>query len=237
MVEIRKSVRFLGIVYYVLAVIAALLGCFFAGHVRAGLHALFGSEVPEEAMLVTFLGLMGGAALFFAWALAVLFGLTGWFLRGFKHRVFCIVVAALTCIMCFPVGPAVGIWMLVLLTRDSARALFQTEEDHAETGTQARDGATREATDSGPGANDHVFSLVSDTFFGPNLRARDNWIQAAAVAVSGVVGAAVGALLAGGEYVAGAIIGVLAGIVAGLFLSGSALAIYRLIRHIRGEHD
>jgi hypothetical protein len=50
--------------------------------------------------------------------------LVGWFLARRRHRLFCIVMAACNCLM-IPLGTVLGIFTIVVLSRDSVKALFQ----------------------------------------------------------------------------------------------------------------
>ena len=87
-----------------------------------------------------------------------------------------------------------------------------------------------------PLGNREVYNVVTDVVLGPNVRLRDNVIQAAILFVALLFGAAVGALLIE-DRLAGCLVGAFAGLVAGLLISGIFLMIYRAIRHARGKHD
>lgn len=92
-------------------------------------------------------------------------------------------------------------------------------------------------------AGKDAYNIVSDTLTGVNVRKRDNLIQLAAVAVSTLIFAGVGAILAivnsswqlpwyGGALLLGFL-----GMVFGLFASGIFLMVYRFVRHVQGKHD
>jgi hypothetical protein len=77
---------------------------------------------------------------------------------------------------------------------------------------------------------------VSDTVVGPNLRLKDNAIQALAILLFAGAGAVVGWLLGPDDSpAAGILLGTIAGLVAGLLISGLALGIYRLATRVRGK--
>jgi hypothetical protein len=59
-------------------------------------------------------------------ASAVLNILSGVFLRARKHRTFSIVVAAIDCLH-IPMGTTLGIFTIVVLSRDSVRELYETK--------------------------------------------------------------------------------------------------------------
>jgi hypothetical protein len=78
------------------------------------------------------------------------------------------------------------------------------------------------------------YTIVSDTVTGPNLRLKDNVIQAIAIFVCLVLGALIGGLIANGE---GAVVGGFIGLLVGLLGSGIFLMIYRAVMHMHGRHD
>jgi hypothetical protein len=101
---------------------------------------------------------------------------------------------------------------------------------------------------AGPGgpngpSDREVYNIVTDTVVGPNVRWRDNMIQAAITAgglVLGVPGGWLYAKLNGwneNDQMGCAIVGGFLGLVVGLFGSGIFLMVYRGMRHIRGKHD
>ncbi len=83
------------------------------------------------------------------------------------------------------------------------------------------------------------YNMITDTVAGPNIRVRDNVFQAVFIFVCAVLGAAVGWLGFGStaDPKVAALIGGIIGMVAGLFISGIALMIYRAVRHGQGKHD
>ena len=100
---------------------------------------------------------------------------------------------------------------------------------------------TNEASDSERGdeisSNQAAYNTVTDLVTGANVRWRDNLLQGVSILVCGVIGVAVGAIVASPDLVPGAIVGGFAGVVAGLFGSGIFLMVYRAVRHVRGKHD
>jgi membrane associated rhomboid family serine protease len=99
-----------------------------------------------------------------------------------------------------------------------------------------------EAVDAPQGGNapaassQEVYNLVTDVVAGPNLRLRDNFFQALAIFVFTLLGAAIGALAFPDSRGPAAIGGALVGLLAGLFLSGIFLMIFRFVQHARGKH-
>ncbi len=81
-----------------------------------------------------------------------------------------------------------------------------------------------------------TYNMVTDLATGPNIRLRDNVFQAISILVCAVLGAMIGAVVVTEPRIAGALVGGFLGLVAGLFLSGVFLMVYRFIQHIRGRH-
>lgn len=85
---------------------------------------------------------------------------------------------------------------------------------------------TRE--ERGPGELSPQYRMMADKIGGlPNLRMKDNLIQAGAIGV-GTAAATLGGFIGWGP--AGALEGFLVGLVGSLILSGAVLGIYRLVR-------
>ena len=94
-----------------------------------------------------------------------------------------------------------------------------------------------------------VYNLVSDIGGAANFRKSDNLFQLKVIGICLLIGAAIGAIalpLFGSQRdhiaewalsVVGVVIGGFLGVVVGLFGSGIYLMIYRLMQHIRGNHD
>lgn len=82
-----------------------------------------------------------------------------------------------------------------------------------------------------------AYNIVTDLGAGPNIRLKDNLIQAVCVAVFLVIGLLLGLGMKTDPPVMGILVGAIIGLVVGVFLSGIGLMIYRGIRHIKGKHD
>lgn len=83
-----------------------------------------------------------------------------------------------------------------------------------------------------------TYNVVSDTVTGVNIRLLDNLVQLVVVLIGAGAGVLVGHLLHEGDRPATAmILGAIGGLVAGVILSGTFLAIYRGVRHLKGKHD
>ena len=125
-----EHLRLLGLVYYILAASAGI-----GTLVTAIWFAFAGTTFPQVSMNSAVGGLFArplmGAILGSAGVLALAAGL-GWALLAYfagrnlgahRARVFCMVIAALTCLS-FPWGTALGVCTLIVLNRRPVKVLF-----------------------------------------------------------------------------------------------------------------
>lgn len=124
-----EHLRLLKIGYYIMAGITGFLTLF--SLIYVGLGSLFASGVvPEspgsngDSRLAGFVFLGVGVFLFLLGALGVtVHFLTARGLRDRRRRVFCLVIAAISCLY-IPWGTALGICTFIVLGRGSVKALF-----------------------------------------------------------------------------------------------------------------
>ena len=113
-------------------------------------------------------------------------------------------------------------------------------EANATSDSEARSTEEHSATVSESQA---AYNVISDTVVGVNVRGSDNKFQAIFVLVSVLICSAVMIVLAmindqwNLPLIGAALIGVFVGLIAGVFLSGTYLMIYRAKRHLQGKHD
>ncbi len=81
-----------------------------------------------------------------------------------------------------------------------------------------------------------VCNVVGDTLAGPNVRIKDNVIQAIAIAVCVLLGALIGPFVVE-DPIGGMFAGGFLGLLLGLLGSGIFLMIFRAVMHLRGRHD
>ncbi len=127
-----ENLRLLGVFYYVVAAFAAMIALipmiyFTIGSVLLvvslfNLRAMFpltfvGGVFVLVASFLILLGAAFGTCLFFA----------GRFLRQARHYYFCLVTGGVACVF-FPWGTILGVFTLVLLSKEEVKALFTTEE-------------------------------------------------------------------------------------------------------------
>ena len=127
-----EHLRLLKVGYYILAGIAGV-GTFFTGiwmlfagvmlsHIPMDSVPSADAELARRIMSV-FFGVIGVLILMFGIAMTLLAYFTGRNLGQHRARMFCTVVAALTCLS-VPWGTAIGVCTLIVLNRPSVKALF-----------------------------------------------------------------------------------------------------------------
>jgi hypothetical protein len=127
-----QNLRWLTIGHYICAAITAMFACFPLIYVTLGLVFLFmpppanGAEVfPARAFGLIF-AVIGSAAALCGWAFAALIFVAGRSLGARKRHTFCIVIAAICCAF-FPVGTALGVFTILVLSRPAVKAMFQQQ--------------------------------------------------------------------------------------------------------------
>lgn len=137
-----EHLRLLSIFHYVVGGIIALIGCFPLIHLTFGIMFLTMPLPPDAATTsnqnpeLTF-RLIGAAfviipaiiiALF--WTLAICTILAGRNLARHQKYTFCLVVAGITC-MFVPFGTILGVFTIIVLMRDSVKAIFEQSNGFA----------------------------------------------------------------------------------------------------------
>lgn len=134
-----EQLRLLSIFHYVVGGIIAVFACFPLIHLAIGLSFLTGNfpvppagEGPEFPVrmfglmftVIPLIFILGG------WALAVLTFIAGRKLARREGYTFCLVVAGILCLF-MPFGTALGVFTIVVLLRDSVKALFAGQQGGA----------------------------------------------------------------------------------------------------------
>ena len=125
-----QNLRTLGVFYYVVAALAAMIALIPMIHLTIGSVLLVVSLINPKAMLpLTFVGGVFVLVASFLILLGAAFGtclfLAGRFLRQTRHYHFCLVMGGVACVF-FPWGTVLGVFTLVLLSKEEVRALFST---------------------------------------------------------------------------------------------------------------
>lgn len=116
----------LAIFHYVVGGMTALFACIPLIHVAIGLALLqvdFEGPNPPPAWLGAIFVVVGGLFVLCGWAVAAAILVAGRKLHKRRSRIYCLVVGALECLV-MPFGTILGVFTLIVLTKDAAKALF-----------------------------------------------------------------------------------------------------------------
>jgi hypothetical protein len=130
----EEHLRLLAIFHYVVAALGALFACFPLIHVAIGLMLFFHRGFPNQAQQGVpphWFGLIfvvvGGLFVLFGWAAAICTFISGRYLARRRKRLFSFVMAAVLC-MFMPFGTILGIFTLLVLSRESVQQLYLSAE-------------------------------------------------------------------------------------------------------------
>lgn len=123
-----QYIRILSIFHYVVAGLAALFSLIPVIHLTLGIAIVSGAiKEPREAFPLSMMGwffiVFASCAILCGLAFSVCLFLAGHYLNRRRRYIFCFVMAALAC-MFMPFGTVLGVFTLILLTRDSVKAQF-----------------------------------------------------------------------------------------------------------------
>ncbi len=121
-----EQLKLLAIFHYVAAGMAALVACIPIMHFFMGLALATGAlgDSDPGTRPVGF-GIMAFAAFFIVagWTFAALVAFAGRSLQTHRRYTYCLVMAGIECIF-MPVGTVLGVFTIIVLVRDSVKALF-----------------------------------------------------------------------------------------------------------------
>ena len=127
-----EHLRLLSIFHYVAAGILGFFSCFPFIHIAMGLMFIFapemfdGGEAPPPFFGWMFV-IAGSAFVIAGWTLTVLLVVSGRSLKRLKRRVFCTVIAGISCLF-MPIGTVLGVFTIIVLSRPTAKPLFAGSE-------------------------------------------------------------------------------------------------------------
>lgn len=135
--NLAEQLRLLSIFHYIVGGMHALFGCIGIFHFVIGIifmanpQAFDGSS--QDAPPVWFgalFALMGGSIILFGWTVGFLTILSGRFIARRVHRTYSIVMGGINCAL-FPFGTVLGVFDMIILTKDETKALYQTAQNPA----------------------------------------------------------------------------------------------------------
>lgn len=127
-----EHLRLLSIFHYVVAGLWAFFACIPLIHVGLGLMMMFrpdfmggGRNGAPPAWFGFIFVAVGGAAILMGWSAAICTFLSGRYLAKRRKRMFSFVMAAILC-MFMPFGTVLGIFTIIVLSRESVQRLYQS---------------------------------------------------------------------------------------------------------------
>jgi hypothetical protein len=124
-----KNLDLLSLFHYILGGITALFSCIPFIHVFIGLALVSGKFIKDNngsgppPIFGWLFVIMGAAFILTGWSIAVCMLIAGRKLNRRKHRMFCMVVAGIEC-MLMPFGTILGVFTLIALNKDSTKEIF-----------------------------------------------------------------------------------------------------------------
>jgi hypothetical protein len=123
-----EHLKLLAIFHYVVAGMTALFACIPFIHFFMGLAMVSGAlgvSDPEVLPIGIFLMVLAGLLILAGWTLATLIAYAGRNLQRRRRYTYCLVVAGVECIF-MPFGTVLGVFTIIVLMRDSVKALFES---------------------------------------------------------------------------------------------------------------
>lgn len=128
-----EHLKLLAIFHYVVAAIGAAFACFPLIHVAMGVMMVVNPEfmadgqkgTPPPAAIGYIFIVMGGLFVLVGWAAAICTFVSGRFLARRRNRMFSFVMAAILC-MFVPFGTILGVFTIIVLSRESVRRLYES---------------------------------------------------------------------------------------------------------------
>jgi hypothetical protein len=128
----EEHLKLLALFHYIVAGLGALFACLPLIHVAIGVTMIMNPSImnggqqstpPPAAFGYLFAG-MGALFVLLGWAAAICTFISGRYLARRRCRIFSIVVAAILC-MFFPFGTVLGVFTIIVLSKESVRRLYE----------------------------------------------------------------------------------------------------------------
>lgn len=121
-----EHLKLLWIFHYVDAGMTAVISCIPFLHFFMGLALATGTfpdTDPEAKSIGIVIMVIAGIFIIAGWTLAILIAFAGRSLQTRKRYTYCLVMAGINCIF-IPIGTVLGVFTIIVLSRDSVKALF-----------------------------------------------------------------------------------------------------------------
>ena len=123
MKEDEQYLKLLSVFHYVVGGLAACFACIPIIHLSIGIAMLVGAIDDAPEFVGAFLVVIAMFAMLVGWTLAVCIIVAGRCLAKRKRYMFCLVMAAISCVF-MPFGTVLGVFTIIVLMRPSVKELF-----------------------------------------------------------------------------------------------------------------
>ena len=124
----EQYLKLLSIFHYVVGGLAALFACIPIIHLSIGIAMLVGAIDNAPAFIGLMFVVMAAVSITLGWTLAVCIIIAGRLLAKRKRYIFCLVIAAISC-MFMPFGTVLGVFTIIILMRPSVKELFTANKN------------------------------------------------------------------------------------------------------------
>ena len=123
MKEDEQYLKLLSVFHYVVGGLAACFACIPIIHLAIGIAMLVGAIDDAPEFVGALLVVIAMFAMLIGWTLAVCIIVAGRCLAKRKRYMFCLVIAAISCVF-MPFGTVLGVFTIIVLMRPSVKELF-----------------------------------------------------------------------------------------------------------------
>ena len=123
----EQYLKLLSVFHYVVGGLAAFFACIPIIHLAIGIAILVGAIDDAPEFVGVLLIMIAMVAILIGWTLAVCIIVAGRCLARRKRYMFCLVIAAISCIF-MPFGTVLGAFTIIVLMRPSVKELFAAHE-------------------------------------------------------------------------------------------------------------
>lgn len=127
MKEDEQYLKLLSVFHYVVGGLAACFACIPIIHLSIGIAMLVGAIDDAPEFVGALLVLIAIFAMLVGWTLAVCIIIAGRCLAKRKRYMFCLVMAAISCVF-MPFGTVLGVFTIIVLMRPSVKELFASNK-------------------------------------------------------------------------------------------------------------
>ena len=134
MLRDADHLRLLSLFHYIYGGIVIAMSSFAVIHLVLGITMIVNpgafagarGQAPADRMLGWMFAVLGGAVIVIGWTVGLLTILSGRWIKQRRRRLFSMVLAGVNC-MWVPLGTVLGVTTLMVLLRDSVRALYEAQ--------------------------------------------------------------------------------------------------------------